>query len=121
MKIDIAIIGSGPNAICILNRLEQRHPAWFPNSVKNKGKQASQFIPTIRVFDASGAWMGKWNNLFETLEIQHLRSPATFHVESTEGDGLLQYALEKNRMNELTDIPNIIDAREKKSKKSTRY
>jgi L-lysine 6-monooxygenase (NADPH-requiring) len=118
ITIDIAIIGSGPSAVCLLNRLEQRHPSWFPDSKRNLGKKPPAFVPSIKVFDSTGSWMGKWDYLFKSLEIDHLRSPATFHVQSTEGDGLLEYALQHGRLNELTEIPNILDAREKKSRNS---
>lgn len=108
MTIDLAIIGSGPSTVCLLNRLEQRHPSWFS---KVKGDSLT-FAPSIKIFDTTGCWMGKWNALFANLGIDYLRSPATFHVESTEGDGLLEYAQKNNRMDELIGIPNI---HEKKS------
>jgi hypothetical protein len=95
--IDIAIVGAGPCALSCINLLAQRHPSWF------KGEESS---PVIRVIDPLG-WMGKWNTLFKSLEIPRLRSPATFHVDSAIGDGLLYYAVENSREDELEDLPGM--------------
>ncbi len=106
-KVDIAIIGAGPSALCLLNRLEQRHPLWFPDS--ERVGETSDCIPKIKVFDASGDWLGKWKRLFNDLEIEYLRSPSLFHVESIESDGLLHYAIRNNHKNaiEETDVIKI--------------
>jgi cation diffusion facilitator CzcD-associated flavoprotein CzcO len=105
-KVDIAIIGAGPSALCLLNRLEQRHPLWFPDSEKTG--ETAVCIPKIKVFDASGAWLGKWKRLFSDLEIEYLRSPSLFHVESIEGDGLLHYAIRNNHKNAIEEIHDVL-------------
>lgn len=58
------------------------------------------------VLDADGAnWMTKWNRLFKTFGIEHLRSPIFFHVDPADRDALLGYAYEKGRESELQALP----------------
>lgn len=50
------------------------------------------------VLDSSGnRWMERWNRLFRSLEIQHLRSPMFFHVDPGDRDGMLAYTRETGR------------------------
>lgn len=37
-------------------------------------------------------WMGEWNRLFGYFGIEYLRSPAFFHVDPRDRDGLLEFA-----------------------------
>lgn len=47
----------------------------------------------VVVLDAChDSWLGEWNRLFKTFGIEYLRSPAFFHVEPADRDGLLGYA-----------------------------
>jgi hypothetical protein len=58
------------------------------------------------VLDADGtAWMSKWNRLFKTFGIEHLRSPMFFHVDPADRDALLGYTYEHNRERELQPLP----------------
>ncbi|PSN69626.1 FAD/NAD(P)-binding domain-containing protein [Corynespora cassiicola Philippines] len=58
------------------------------------------------ILDADGAdWMAKWNRLFKTFGIEHLRSPMFFHIDPADRDALLGYAYEKERDKELLALP----------------
>jgi hypothetical protein len=49
--------------------------------------------------------MSKWNRLFKTFGIEHLRSPMFFHVDPSDRDALLGYTYEHNRERELQPLP----------------
>ncbi|KAF2627855.1 nucleotide-binding domain-containing protein [Macroventuria anomochaeta] len=58
------------------------------------------------VLDADGTdWMSKWNRLFKTFGINHLRSPMFFQIDPADRDALLGYAYEKGRERELQALP----------------
>jgi hypothetical protein len=61
-RIDIAIVGGGPQALTLATHLLQ------------KRKQA-RFV----VIDPSGTWMSQWNQQFAAFEIPYLRSPVVHH------------------------------------------
>jgi cation diffusion facilitator CzcD-associated flavoprotein CzcO len=63
-KIDIAIIGAGPQALTLVTHLLQK-----------RQKLRQRFL----VFDPRGTWMSRWQDQFNALEIPHLRSPAVHH------------------------------------------
>ncbi|KAL2001823.1 hypothetical protein VTN02DRAFT_1166 [Thermoascus thermophilus] len=70
------------------------------------------------VLDSSGnRWMEKWNRLFRTLEIEHLRSPMFFHVDPGDRDGLLAYTRETGREEELWEITGCVGRELSKHKK----
>lgn len=61
------------------------------------------------VYDASSdAWMTSWKNLFRALEIDFLRSPLFFHPDPRDRDGLLAFAYEKGREDELEEIRAVV-------------
>jgi len=61
------------------------------------------------VLDSSGKeWMARWNRLFAMFGIVHLRSPMFFHVDPRDRDGLLGYAHEQGRTQELIEIGGCI-------------
>lgn len=58
------------------------------------------------ILDADGTdWMSKWNRLFKTFGINHLRSPMFFQIDPADRDALLGYAYEKGREKELQALP----------------
>ncbi|KAI9763254.1 MAG: hypothetical protein M1835_007878 [Candelina submexicana] len=64
---------------------------------------------TMLVLDSTaGEWCGKWNKLFKAFCISHLRSPMFFHPDPRDRDGLLAYAYEQARENELREITNVV-------------
>lgn len=82
-KIDIAIIGAGPQALTLVTHLLQK-----------RQKLRQRFL----VFDPSGTWMKRWQQQFEALEIEHLRSPAVHHPHP---DPFALRRFAQNRPNEL--------------------
>ncbi|KAI0432772.1 FAD binding domain-containing protein [Xylaria sp. FL1042] len=59
----------------------------------------------ILALDQSGtSWMQRWQGMFKTFDISHLRSPMFFHVDPSERDGLLSYAYATGRSDELREL-----------------
>ena len=63
-KIDIAIVGAGPQALTLVAHILQKK---------------AKFRRRILVFDSSGTWLSQWRHQFAAQEIPHLRSPAVHH------------------------------------------
>lgn len=59
-RIDIAVIGAGPQALTLVTHLLQKK-----RSLRHR----------IQVFDPSGTWMTQWRQQFAAQEISYLRSP----------------------------------------------
>lgn len=73
------------------------------------------------VLDADGAeWMAKWNRLFKTFKIDHLRSPMFFQIDPADRDALLAYAYENDRESELQVLPGCAGKEVSKHKKKKR-
>lgn len=132
---DVVIIGAGPCGLAVVARLcehapsalftdeEQQRYRWIKKhsgqmSIKNK-KDLSVKTPdsanrlgrgySTLVLDATGDnWMTRWNRLFKTFEISHLRSPMFFHVDPGDRDGLLAFTHEQGREEELEEIPDCV-------------
>ncbi|MBE9166087.1 SidA/IucD/PvdA family monooxygenase [Pleurocapsales cyanobacterium LEGE 06147] len=65
-RIDLAIVGAGPQALTLTTHLLQK-----------RSKLRQKFI----VFDPSGTWMSQWRHQFAAQKIPHLRSPAVHHPD----------------------------------------
>lgn len=68
-RIDIAIIGAGPQALTLVTHLLQKKPA-----LKSR----------LQIFDPSGTWMVQWRQQFAAQEIPYLRSPGVHHPDVKE-------------------------------------
>jgi hypothetical protein len=61
------------------------------------------------VLDAhSSGWMSAWREKFQSLQIDHLRSPLFFHPDPRDRDGLLAFAHFNQRSEELEEIQNVV-------------
>ncbi|KAK2797998.1 hypothetical protein FQN50_008994 [Emmonsiellopsis sp. PD_5] len=81
------------------------------------GTRSSQH-PSILVLDSTAdCWMQKWNRSFGTLQIPCLRSPMFFHVDPGDRDGMLAFARETGREDELWEIPGCVGRELSKHKK----
>ncbi|KAK5106033.1 hypothetical protein LTS08_000149 [Lithohypha guttulata] len=80
--------------------------------------------PSMIVLDAgSCSWLSTWKQSFRSLEISHLRSPLFFHFDPRDKDGLLAFAHEHNRTDELLEIPSVVGkelSKHEKKKQHTR-
>ncbi|KAI1470515.1 FAD/NAD(P)-binding domain-containing protein [Daldinia caldariorum] len=130
---DVVIVGAGPCGLAVAARLSERMPAanfsddehqryhWIRKhrnqaSIKNHRngsemrRKSSVASPGGReldllVLDATdNCWMARWDTLFMTFDISHLRSPMFFHVDPAERDGLLAFTYRNDRGNELTEL-----------------
>lgn len=127
---DVIIIGAGPCGLAVASRLCEHSPSalftdeehqryhWIRKygrrmPLKNRRNGAiiekrtpaqSQRYSTL-VLDATGdEWLNKWNRLFKTFDITHLRSPMFFHVDPMDRDSLLARAHERNQEGELLEL-----------------
>ncbi|KAK2757189.1 hypothetical protein FQN53_008454 [Emmonsiellopsis sp. PD_33] len=83
-----------------------------------RGETRSSQQPSILVLDSTGdRWMEKWNRSFGTLRIPCLRSPMFFHVDPGDRDGMLAFARETGREDELWEIPGCVGRELSKHKK----
>lgn len=107
--LDLAIIGAGPCSLSLLARLlsppglvdDTADFLWGFDSPTESLQETARRLkqlkglankPNIKVFDTTGNWMGKWDGLFDTLGIQHLRSPHVMHPCPTHTLALLAHA-----------------------------
>ncbi|KAI0541560.1 FAD binding domain-containing protein [Xylaria digitata] len=123
---DVTIIGAGPSGLgqrtspTTSTDDEHRRFHWIKQyrATKSTTKRQQKGTETrsnasaspisefdLLALDASGtSWMQRWQSLFKTFDISHLRSPMFFHVDPLERDGLLSYAYANGRSDELREL-----------------
>jgi lysine/ornithine N-monooxygenase len=117
----LLIIGAGPHALAlILMMLEDQRSSEFSEqdtiqwsywrkkyrvSSKTKSSSSSRIRSMVRVIDPSGTWCDHWNRAFDTLNISHLRSPMSVHLDPLRPEGLRDFATLHQREHEITEAP----------------
>lgn len=142
---DVLIIGAGPCGLAVAARLCEHTPSALFTDVEHnryhwikkhgartaiKSRKSGAIRPSsgsacrnysTLVLDGSGEeWMSQWNRLFETFEIEHLRSPTFFHPDPLDRDGLLAFTYERGRGAELVEICGCVGKEVSKHKKKKR-
>lgn len=73
------------------------------------------------VFDATGEnWMSRWNKVFSTFEISHLRISLWFQVDPGDRDALLAYCHEEGKKEDLVEIAGGVGKEVSKHKRKQR-
>ncbi|OCK81086.1 hypothetical protein K432DRAFT_28038 [Lepidopterella palustris CBS 459.81] len=127
---DVIIIGAGPCGLAVAARLcehtpsaiftdkEHRRYHWIRKhssqmAIKHKKDRSVMMLQQPRLgrkystllLNATGdQWIARWNRLFKTFEITHLRSPMFIHVDPGDRDGLLAYTHDQDKERELEKI-----------------
>ena len=92
-----------------------------PSLASSDSSSSSDSSISTLVLDGSGdQWMQRWNNAFRVLEIKQLRSPMFFHVDPGDRDGMLAYAQETGREEDLWEISGCVGKEMSKHKKKKR-
>lgn len=118
--VDVLIVGAGPHGLAMASRLllgqeamqdviaPQESYIRKPSDVRAHLKKTRKFRPNqVAVVDSSGAWMERWKNQFQALDIEFLRSNEMMHPDAFDHSSLAVWA-HRNKRNDflfLEDLP----------------
>ena len=140
--LDVIIVGAGPCGLAVAARLSETTPAalftdeehrryqWLNRhgrkvalkNAKNGKVSKGQVVHPSRyrtaVLDATdNQWMTRWNTLFKTYDIRHLRSPMLWHIDPADRDSLLSFAHSTQRQDDLIELRGCVGKEISKHKK----
>lgn len=103
---DVCIVGAGPAGLATLSALQSPYSIDYTVMSETQMQRASRCIRHSRkiqvcVVDSHSTWMESWQRNFDTLGIQHLRSPVLAHPNLFDPMALLCFAVENGREDEL--------------------
>ncbi|KAK4236541.1 FAD binding domain-protein [Achaetomium macrosporum] len=130
---DVIIVGTGPCGLAVAARLREQNPAaiftdeehqrfhWMRRHGKKmalkhvkSGRISCVTHSSVRGYDIvvvdanHDDWMGRWNQLFQTFDVKHLRSLMFWHLDPNNRDGLLSKAYGERREGELLEIKGCV-------------
>jgi hypothetical protein len=111
-EVDLVIVGAGPHALTLLARLVEEEPSDLYDQElrqynkkrfgrkENAQQRRERLLSRIVVIDPSGVWLSQWNENFDQLQIEHLRSPVNIHPDPQDAMALREFAelRQKHRM-----------------------
>lgn len=143
---DVAILGAGPCGLAVASRLCEHTPSalftddehqrfhWIrkhgskvsikerKNGKEHRSKQSGgpRRLSTVVLDATADEWMMRWNTLFKTFDIQHLRSPMFWHVDPADRDALLSYTHDRGSKGDLIEIAGCVGKEVSKHHKKKR-
>eukprot|EP00729_Bicosta_minor_P001330 gene1330-30763_t len=109
----VVVIGGGPHSLAALSALNEPLSAYPVNGDRGVNRitggsfQTLKFkrIGKVAVVDPAPNYMNRWRSQFAALEIDKLRSPMFAHPDAYDDNALLNFAVEQNRVDEITNPP----------------
>ncbi|CAM1511937.1 Fc.00g094500.m01.CDS01 [Cosmosporella sp. VM-42] len=130
---DVLVVGAGPCGLAVAARLREHTPAALFTDEEHRryhfigkygkkvtlkhvksgritnGKHTPRPEYKMLVLDSSaGTWLGRWNRLFQTYDISHLRSLMIWHCDPQDRDALLAHAWANGRTDEMVEIKHCV-------------
>lgn len=104
-KCNVCIIGAGPAGLAALSALREPFSLDTLNDSQLERAHRNSIYKKldICVVDPHKDWMAQWNEQFDTLQIDFLRSPSMVHPDSFDQNSLVAFAMQHNREDELLE------------------
>lgn len=76
--------------------------------VSCEGRECTRHLEgRVSIFESTGRFMGRWEDLFSTLDIPHLRSPHTAHPSCTHTQALMAHAKATRQTDAFRDLEQL--------------
>ena len=102
MDAELAVVGAGPAALAVLNRLAYEASGHIPGAPD----AALSLLARTVIVDASGGWLALWRRKLGSQGVSHLRSPTFVHPHASRliDDALLAFAASHGRLDETAPL-----------------